>query len=96
MRRGRAYLHDHCDLENVRGLFDEVDADGDEHVTLAEFSAFFENVAARAGVPPLEWADVEATFAFCDTAANGTVEREEFERFLEIFHNGGDVNWLDV
>ena len=94
-RRGRAFVHDHCDIENIRKLFDAVDSDGDEHLSPGEFATFLANAAAAAGVDALPAADVDATFVFVDYDGSGTIEREELERFLAVFHDG-NINLLDV
>ena len=75
VRQARGFLHDNCDLGNIRALFAAVDVDGDEHITRDEFRVFMDGVAERSGTEPVPGAALRETFGFIDTDGSGRVLR---------------------
>ena len=71
------------------------DKDGDQTVSLQEFTAFVDGVAVKAHKQRLPKKIVNEAFHYIDIDGSNSIEREEFERFLEVFHKG-NINTLDL
>ena len=89
--------------QNLRALFSEVDTDSSLDLTLEEFDHFVEGVVDRAAEAGGDEAaasgiaaeEIEATFNFIDNDNSGTINRDEFEQYMGMYHEEG-VNLLDV
>ena len=70
----------------LRVLFDSIDADGDGHITLDEFTLFISGCANSRGdgcrMPTAD--EINTTFNLIDLDGNGTIEYTEFEAFVQF------------
>mmetsp|Transcript_57664 Transcript_57664/g.187352 ORF Transcript_57664/g.187352 Transcript_57664/m.187352 type:complete len:820 (-) Transcript_57664:508-2967(-) len=67
-------------VEEMRGIFEEVDADNSGQITWEEFRQFMENpqVQAYFATQQLDTSDAPQLFALLDTDGNGSIGMEEF------------------
>ena len=73
------------DCSNLKVLFDTVDGDKDSHISATEFGAFVDGcVAGTPDAEAPEESDITACFNHVDFNANGSIEFDEFQQWLQF------------